>query len=213
MISKKVFLWVQWLALFTFCLLTILLILQNFSLKEIIQRSGSKQSPKCETLLFESNLEEKFLFKKSPIDISFSDLHFLDKKADYGSAKGFIIIIFDLTVCGKCLHQELEMLEEYKEWALSNDIFFLAIAGVADKSEESEIINLHHSGLLSFPCKIVDASLVYEGFLLNKEHFLDTPIFFYSTPGLKFLDIFKPAYLDTQGLKKWLEIILERNTT
>jgi len=184
--------------------------LQNIHLKTS-NTYEDKENQKFKALLFESKLKEHFLFKVFPLRIEIEDFYFHeDQKRDY--INGYIIMIFDFTVCGKCLHEELVTLKDFKEKAEQKNIFFLAIIGISDKSEESEIINLHRTGDIYFPCKVVNIEFLYKTFNLDMENFLDTPFYIYAAHTFKVLDIFKPRYLDTKEFNKWLTIITNQDT-
>jgi hypothetical protein len=100
--NKKLFI-IQWLIIVVFSVLIGLLILQNVTLKKAHPPQISKN---CDSLLFETRLDEHFLFKKFPLEIKLENFYFNEEnKLDY--ANGYVIMIFDLTVCGHCLHGEL----------------------------------------------------------------------------------------------------------
>jgi len=203
--NKKLFI-IQWLIIVVFSVLIGLLILQNVSLKKSHPPQISKN---CDSLLFETGLDEHFLFKKFPMEIKLENFYFNDEnKLDY--ANGYVIMIFDLTVCGHCLHEELGVLGTYKEALHSKNIAVLAITGIVDKKEEADIINLRKSRAVFFPCKTVNVQQLYDMFHLPKEHFLDTPFFIYTSHTFKVLDIFKPKYMDNKGLETWLRIVTDQ---
>ena len=155
---------------------------------------------------FENNLKRNFLFEQFPLEISVENFHMFQEEKNK-SFNHLLIMVFDLTVCGKCMHEELALLKDYKEIAENKGIIFLALVGTTDKSEESEIINLYRSKILFFPFKTINVSDLYKKFHLEEGVYLDTPFFVYTSIDLKILDIYKPFYLDTKELSKWLEII------
>lgn len=189
-----------------FAALTVLLSFQNYSLKTTL---ASKTESKQENL-FEQNLEAQFLFKKFPFNINLDDFYFHDNTFP-DAVNGYVIIVFDLTVCGKCLHEELIALNNFKESLRSKNICLLALVGISDKSEEGEIINLHRTGKIFFPAKTIGVDLLYDLFKLEKDQFIDTPFYFYTSHSFRTLDIFKPNYMATKEFIKWLTIISEQD--
>ena len=157
---------------------------------------------------FEGKLEENFLFKKIPININMDEFYFKnDDQSKDDVLNGYIVILFDITVCGNCLYEELRVLNYFKPMMGDKNLKFLAVAGLVDSGEEAAIISLNRSGLLTFPCKVVNVKELYDRFKLDKEDFLDTPFFLYISHEYRVLDVFKPQYMDTKELSKWLEII------
>jgi hypothetical protein len=88
-------------------------------------------------------------------------------------------------------------------------ISLLAIAGVKDKREESEIIGLHQSGALFFPVKIMKKEELFGDLKITEPDLIDTPVFFYLDKDFRVLDVFKPGYLKTEELYRWLSLILD----
>jgi len=81
--------------------------------------------------------------------------------------------------------------------------------GVKDKREESEIIGLHHSGALFFPVKIMKKTDLFGALKVTEPDLIDTPFFFYLDKDFRVLDVFKPGYLKTEELFKWINMIVD----
>jgi hypothetical protein len=118
-------------------------------------------------------------------------------------------MVFDLNMCGKCLYHALDILGYYREMAEQKGISLLAIAGIKEKWEESEIIGLHQSGALFFPVKIMKKEELFGDLKITEPDLIDTPVFFYLDKDFRVLDVFKPGYLKTEELYRWLSLILD----
>ena len=200
--SKKIF-YFQWLIIAVFSILIILLIHQNLNLKKPHQ---VEKSNNCNALLFVSKLNEHLLFKTFPISIKPDDFFFYEKDR-IENVNGYLIMVFDLTVCGRCLDDQLRLLNAYKDMLQSRGISLLGIVGIINKSEESEIISRHRTGTIRFPFKFIDVDKLYEIFGISKENFIDTPFYFYTSHNFEILSIFKPEYMETGRFEKWLDTI------
>lgn len=186
-------------------ILTFLLSFQNISLKKKYSH-GNKYERIISALAFEHRLKRFFLFKFFPIEIKLDNFHF-HNEIKKNNINGYLIMIFDLKVCGKCLYDALEVLKYFKERAQEKKILYLALIGLNNKDRESEIISLYRCGNLFFPFKISKVGSIYEIFKLNSNNYLDTPFFFYLDYNYKVLDIFKPVYLETEEIYNWMEIV------
>lgn len=207
--KDKILIKFQWIIIAAFIILIVLLILQNIHLK-ITCNQGRLPNTEVKSLSFEKNLAGKFLFKKFPIKLSIKDFFFHEEyQMDF--IDGYLVMVFDFTVCGKCLHEELEVLKGFKEKINEKNMLILAIVGLSSKSEEAEIINLKSVGDIFFPCKTIPVDELYNIFHLNIENFIDTPFYMYVSHNFKVLDTFKPQYLDTKDFYKWLTIITHQD--
>jgi hypothetical protein len=199
----------QWIVVAVFSILMVLLIYQNVQLKAN-PYSQLKLDPKVKSLTFEESLNNRFLFKKFPMNLKIDQFKFYKQYAtDY--VNNSLILIFDFTVCGKCLYEELAVLNEFKEQLTDKKINILAIIGISGQNEIANIIALHKAGEIFFPCKIIPVDLLYSTFGLNKEHFIDTPFYIYTSHQFQVLDTFKPQYLETKEFKKWLSILANQD--
>lgn len=208
--SKRINMWreiliLSWVLILA-CLICIsLLIIQNIRMKKNIgfQRGITLKSS---SMLFEEKLEENFLFKKFPIPLNPDGFHF---QSDYPMPflRYNLVMLFDFTVCGHCLHAQLALLKQYKEKFEDKFIHILAIIGTVNKREDTEIINMKASGEIFFPCKIIPVEQLYKTFGLNKEHFLDTPFYILTSHEAQIYDFLKPQYLETKELGRWLDIL------
>lgn len=207
--NNKKLIFSQWLMIGVFFLLIVLLILQNLTLKNSPLPSVKENSAYCQTLDFESLMNNRFLFKSFPIEIKPGDF-FNYENSKIENVNGYLIIIFDLTVCGGCLNNELKVLESYKNVLNAEKIALLSIIGVSSKSEESEIINRYRAGYITCPFKFMDVGTLYTTFHLSRERYLDTPFYIYTSHTFKVYDILKSQYMDTRRLEKWLELIADQ---
>jgi len=141
---------------------------------------------------------------------SIQNFYFYDQnKQDY--INGYIVLISDFTVCGKCLDEELEVMNTFKEKAKEKHLAFLGIIGVNNRKEEAEIIKLYKTEAIFFPCKTIDVNVLYQTFKLNKDYFLDTPFYFYMSHEFLTLEIFKPPLIDKKEMIRWLTIITDQD--
>lgn len=201
---------VQWVIIAVFFILISFLIYQNIQLKFFSSQANKKRAPINKAQVFEDRLKEIFLFKKFPIPLNIDEFYFLENiQKNY--VNSYLIMVFDLTVCGKCLHEQLDAMKLLKEKIEDKNISILAIAGISAKTEEAEIIGLHKIGKISFPCKTVPVDMIYSTFNLNREVFVDTPFYFYTTHQFQVLDIFKPNYMEIKEFVKWLNILASQN--
>lgn len=208
MANKKLMIF-QWVIILVVFIFNILLIFQNLNLKNSFLLNN-EQHGRFKAWKFESDLKENLLFQNFPIQIKIEDFFFNDKQK-LDNTKMYLIMVFDLTVCGKCLHEELAILNLFNEELNKKQISILGIIGISSKSEEAEIIKLQKLGAITFPFKTMEVNSLYEVFGLNKENFLDTPFFVFTNVNFYVLDIFKPVYLKTEELKKWLKIIIKQD--
>lgn len=186
-----------------FSILIILLILQNRGLK---RTKPIAKSNDCQSLLFEVKLKEELLFKTFPLDVK-PDGFFFNKENQLENVNGYLIMLFDLTVCGRCLDDQLKLLDTYGDIIKSRNISILGIVGIINKSEESEIINRYRTGTIFFPVKFIEVGALYDSFGISQESFIDSPFYVYTSHNFKIVDIFKPEYMDTRRLEKWLGTI------
>lgn len=202
---KKLFFF-QWLIIGVFVLLIALLIRQNLILKNSSPISVEKIDSYYESLDFESKMNTQLLFRSFPFEIKPDDF-FNYEKSKIEDGKGFVIILFDLTVCGGCLNNELKVLESYKSTLNAGKISLLSIIGISSKSEESDIVNRYRAGDITFPFRFVNVGTLYDTFHLPRERYLDTPFYIYISQTFKVQNVLKSQYMDTRRLEKWLEII------
>ena len=87
----------QWAMIAVFSILIILLIIQNFSLKKPKTITKSKEYLGMQ---FEYELKEKLLFKTFPLEIKPEEF-FFNKENLVENSNGYLIMLFDLTVCGR----------------------------------------------------------------------------------------------------------------
>lgn len=185
--------------------LVLLLTMQNFQLKK--QSKGEihpVQTNGPDDLLI--HLEEQFLFKKIPVSLDINEFYF-SKDIDVSFANGYLVILFDMTVCGHCLSEELELLKQFEDGLKSKGIQLFGIVGIVSKKEESNIIDLRRTNQIFFPIKTIEVKTLYRIFKLPKDRFLDTPFFIYTSHQLQIISIFKPKYQETKGLYRWLNIL------
>ena len=201
--ENKKLIFFQWAMIAIFSILILLLIMQNLSLKK--QKTGVK-SAGCSGMQFESKLKEELLFRTFPLSTKTEEF-FFNKENQLENINGYLIMLFDLTVCGRCLDDQLKLLDTYREIINSKNISILGIVGIINKSEESDIINRYRTGTIFFPIKFIDVEVIYNTFGISQERFIDTPFYVYTSHDFKILDIFKPEYMDTRRLEKWLDII------
>ena len=200
---------IQWIIIAMITVLIGLLIFQNIHLK--FSSNDDNHTHKVnKSLIFEQKIKKNFQLKKFPFELVLKDFYFQENhKREF--VDNYLIMVFDLTVCGKCLHEGLATLKHFQERIESRNVGLLAIAGIANTSEESEIINLYSSGEMPFPCKTMSVDELYKEFELDKEHFLDTPFFIYTSHQFKVLDIFKPELFETKELRRWLKILADQD--
>lgn len=210
--GKKV-IYLQWGIILISLVLLSLLVYQNLNYrKKIFFLSGYIENSKkiIKALNFEKKMKKEFLFKKFPMEFQINQFR-MYKNTEY--ARDFyydniLIMIFDLTVCGRCLNNSFELLNEFEARAESKNIIFLSIAGIVNNKEISELISLFKSGQMPYPFKVVEVKSLYKLFHLDINNFLDTPFFMYTTKDLEVIDVYKPIYLDKEDLRRWLNTII-----
>jgi hypothetical protein len=202
----------QWVIIGILIVISALLIFKTLDYRKKFmdeEEKTEKSNWVFRALDFEKTLKRNFLFKDFPIDLKPENLAFFpaDRKDAYYN--GNLVMIFDFTVCGKCLNQSFEVLNEFRILAEEKNIAVLSLVGIGNINEEGEVINLYRSGQMPSPFKTLKVDLIYEKFLLDKNNYLDTPFFIYTSNDARVLDIFKPVYLDEKELRRWLEIIVK----
>jgi hypothetical protein len=206
-IKKLIFF--QWIVISVFIFLIALLIRQNLLLKKSSPPPVKDDSAYFASLDFESQMNSHFLFALFPLKIEQGDfLNYTKKKIE--NVNGYVIILFDLTVCGVCLNKELKVLESYKNMLNGRGISVLGIIGISNKSEESEILSRYRAGDISLPVKFVNVGSLYSTFQLSRERYLDTPFYIYTSHTFKVYNVLKSQYMDTRRLEKWLELIADQ---
>lgn len=199
----------QWLIIGVFTLLIILLIRQNLILKKSPLPPVIENSTYYQSLDFEAQMNNQFLFKAFPYKIKPIDF-FNYEKSKIEDVKGYVIIIFDLTVCGICLDSEMKVLESYNNILKARKISLLSIIGISSKSEISEIASRYKTGRISFPFKFINVENLYNTFHLTRDKYLDTPFYIYASPTFKVCNVLKSQYMDTRRLEKWIELIIDQ---
>lgn len=213
--KQKIIGYFPWLITGISMVLLILLVIQNWNFRKknsTLLEYKIKAQYIFNALEFEKNLKKQFIFKEFPFGINPEKFHMYRKPANEQESryyKNYLIVIFDLTVCGKCLNQSLEILNEFKYKAEENHIFVSVIAGITNKSEESEIVSLYRSGQMPFPFITMKNEEMYKAFKLPTDSYLDTPFFIFTNSSFEIIDIFKPVYLDDKELKRWMQIIMK----
>ncbi len=200
----------QYVVIVVFLLFIVLLIIQNGKLRSLF--TTQKEIPKkSASTIFEEHLEQQFLFKKFPVDLSAGNFQF-QKKYPMEFVQNYLFIIFDFTTCGNCLRDQLALLKQYKEKFEIKNIRVLGIIGITSKGEESYLIGLDVGGEIFFPCKIIPVEELYRTFGLDRERFLDTPFYIFTSHQYQVLDTCKPAYQNTKEFELWLDIIANMDT-
>lgn len=195
----------QYFVIFTFFVIILLLILQNIGLKRKIQALVSQ-----ETVPQGESLRKSFILKRFPIEVKIDDFRFITG-FNRDNIHGHVFIIFDMTVCGQCLNSAIDTLRTFDEVLFQKGIRILSFIGISHPNEESEIIDSHRSGKIFFPYQPIPVDILYKSFLIDRNTFLDTPLFVYTDHEYKIIDIFKPKYLETEELLKWLTTIAEQD--
>ena len=206
MIDDKFIRKFQYFIIGVFCIFIVLLIMHNGKLKS--RFNALKNIPKKSvSIVFEENLEKRFLFKKFPIESSITSFKF-HKKYPMEFVQYNLFMIFDFTTCGNCQHNQLAILKQHKTKFEEKNIRILGIVGSNGKSDESYLIEFDLSGETFFPCKIIPVEQLYQTFGLNRERFLDTPFYILTSHQYQVLDTCKPKYQDTKEFELWLDIIV-----
>ena len=190
------------------CLLILvgLLAYQNFSLKTR-PRNADQYSKRDNARLFERQLKKKLLLKPSPVELNLEECYFQSENI-VKETNGYILAVFDLTVCGKCLKKGLLALKHFQDAALEKGLQYVAVIGVKSEREDSRVIGLYREGLLSFPCQTIAVNALYEKFSLSRQRFLDTPFFVFLDDNSRVIDFFKPVQYEVKELMQWLEILI-----
>lgn len=182
-----------------------LLIQQNRSLKERISKKSRFPISKemAHSLLFELEMKRNFFLKPLPFSIDDYKIHHLESQNE-NQFMGYVFMIFDMTVCGKCLNEELRILKSYESPLKGKNIGIIAIIGVVDQNEKSQIIALRQLGEIFFPVVYVKPDTIYHLFKLKKGQFLDSPFYVFTSPDFNVLDVYKAPYMKSKELEKWI---------
>ena len=213
--KQKIIGYYQWLITGISMVIAILLVIQNWNLRmknSALMEYKIKAQYIFNALEFEKNMKKQFIFRDFPFEINPEKLHMYRKPVNEEGPtyyKNYLIMIFDLTVCGKCLNQSFEILNEFKLKAEESNILVSVIAGITNKSEESEIIGLYRSGQMLFPFITMKNEEMYKTFKLPTDKYLDSPLFIFTNSSFEIIDIFKQVYLDDKELRRWMQIIMK----
>lgn len=202
----KKFIYIHWVISVCLLILVGLLTRQNFTLKTKFRDAG-QYSKRDNARLFERHLKKELLLRPSPIDLKLEECYFNNEHVIKGN-NGYILIVFDLTVCGQCLKKGLSAVKYFQNTALVKGLQYMAVVGVKSKQEHSRVIGLYREGLLSFPCKTIAVDTLYEKFSLSRKRFLDTPFFVFIDENHRVIDCFKPVQYEVKELMQWLEMLI-----
>lgn len=191
----------QWLILLILFIIVILLVVQNLKLRQDNLRSKHLEIIN-EKYKLEADLKKSFQYKSFPMEMNLNKFHFINEVKE---SKNYLIFIFDIASCGKCVAQELEVLRSFINTAKKKKICFLAIVGITDRNEESTILGLYRKNLLPFAFMTLKSDTIYQIFYLNEEKYLDTPIYFFTDSSFRIIDIFKSIAYKSEESSEWLK--------
>jgi len=206
--TKSGYIYLQWLVIIILFVVNVSLIYQNITIKnQFSKKQFSEPDQETDSLRFERSLKNEMLLKKFPLEIHLDDFYFKEDFS-HGFVNYYLIVAFDFTVCGRCLHDQLQIIHTVKSELKDKQICTLGIVGIINKKEESELISLYNEGLISFPCKTITTNQMVDLFHLDRERFIDTPFYILLSHQFQVLDVFKPTYMKTEGFKSWLRVLL-----
>lgn len=146
-----------------------------------------------------NSLKRNFLGKIFPLTLNLDSFHFV-KEWGIQKINGYLIILSPQSICSKCLAQQLETINDFKENIKKGNIMLLMIMVARDKkSGETDLINLYRKSLLTFPASIVDENIVNKKFYPYYE--MGYSIYFYIDKHFKILDILCQFYLKRRDSK------------
>lgn len=183
-----------------------LLTIQNYKLRGLLEDKDAQYKMESQQKEFTESLELRMLRRTFPIEISNSIFSFPD--GGFQKNRKHIVMVFNLTVCGSCLDEHLRYINRIKDKIKQKDITMLAVIGINDEKEKSEVVVLHESGRLPFPYAFLIAAEVDELLgISKKDNYLDTPVYFLLDTSSVVESIIKPDGPDTTLLGMWLRNI------
>jgi hypothetical protein len=190
---------VQWVMVLICLSIVVFLSIQNRNLARKNQFNEDSLIQKYE---LELKLVRAFSQKFFPINLNNAKFHFLDSD-DSLTKESYLLVAFNLTVCGQCLSDQLILLHNLKNKVHSR-VGLLAVIGIADETEKSEVLSMYQSGLLTFPFTFVEDDSLDSLFALEGNLYLDTPIYFVVDNLFRVQDVYKPPAYDIPPLERWL---------
>ncbi len=214
--NKRILNYIPWFFVFVSTVLISLLIVQNIRIKnQLVWYSKFKAGADkyLDAYRFEKNLGACFLFRKIPINTDVERFLMFRETVNVDNTfyDKYLFMVFDFTVCGKCLDYSFDMVTMFRDKFEEQMILPLAIVGISNKREESEILGFYRSGKMPIPFKTLEVEDLYRSFRLDLDNYIDTPFFILTTGALEVIEIFKPIYLDEKELGKWLDSITRKN--
>ena len=201
--------YIQWAMLFVSLAIVVLLALKNRSLQEDYVECTSQS----QYLQMRFKIQERFflqlLNKRVPWDLS-SSTFFPPGDLRYAGGKRFLLIVFNLTVCGNCLADELTLVKQFQHEISASQVAVLAIIGIAAQSERADVFGLRSSGILPFRFTFVSDSTVDKslGIKADERYYLDTPVYILTDESLFVRNVFKPERSDPRTLSQWMKKVL-----
>lgn len=193
--------------LIIFSILLVLLSIQNYHLKNIVNDYfNNDDNLYQDSFLFSYKLKNMFLFKQFPIEINLNSLYF-NKETLQNKSSNFLIMLSNLQVCGHCMEEELILLKQYRDILKFNNIQILLFFGVSNSFDDSYLLQKIKEDKLFFPIHKIKTSDMINQFGISNPSLFNTPFYIFLDANYKIIDIFKPAYMKTRELSLWLSLL------
>lgn len=191
------------------CVLAIVLALNVFSLRGSNEELQLKYKKSRESAL--SNLRLVKYSGRNLLDPKLGENKIKRVKEIIGKSEKTLTLLFNLTVCGSCLHEQLAIVNSFKDSLERKHVKLFAIIGVSDNAERTDVLTLEKSGLLSFPYILATPKELNTIFSFDSEvAYRETPFYFFTDSQLTILSCLNPEGSDPSSLVWWLKSISQQ---
>lgn len=123
-----------------------------------------------------------------------------------------VVIVFNPTVCGRCLKEGLRILAEHQPRIEQLGFGPFAVVGETGTGTRVSLAKLRESKLLAFRSLLVKAEQIERSlpFVVGSAY-IDEPIFFFIDSNRKIVQAFKPDCRRMENLRHWLGQLLSES--
>ncbi len=179
-----------------------LLLMQNLQLKQKQAEMPVSVTKKLEFYNFNFQLN-KFLGKRLPVDLASIG------PASASQPGGHLVMVFNPEVCGKCVRDGLQTLQEFSEVTTGSGIDLVALIGVETIEDKSYTLQLQETGELFFPFEYREADELEANFPMATESgYTDAPLYFLLNNDLVVQAAFKSEQRNPKTFHDWLALVL-----
>jgi len=181
---------------------------QNNHIKQQYSELSNRMDKTSKMQEFTQRVSWKYASKPFAIPISQTTFTFLNENT-LARNKRHLVMVFNQTVCGNCLIEQLVCIQNKKKEFEEKGITLLAVVGIIDEKEKADVMALRER--TQFPFAVAFVSTRQVDGLLGLDHaefYLDSPVYFLLGKDLTVCGVFKPDVKNLQLFVGWIESIL-----